>query len=88
MANLDVHLHSVPRGDTPALPRVNTITTADLRHAPRLGWEDFKAQPSHLAFVALMYPVIGVLLAQATVSFNIFPLLFPLLGGFAITDCP
>ncbi len=84
MANLDVHLHSVPREDAPALPRVNTITTADLRHALRLGWEDFKAQPSHLAFVALMYPVIGVLLAQATVSFNIFPLLFPLLGGFAL----
>ena len=65
MANLDVHLHSVPREDAPALPRVNTITTADLRHALRLGWEDFKAQPSHLAFVALMYPVIGVLLARA-----------------------
>lgn len=84
MANLDTHLHSVPREAAPVLPRVNTITTRDLREALRRGWEDFKAQPSHLVFVALMYPIIGVLLTQATVSFNVFPLLFPLLGGFAL----
>ncbi|HEV7260884.1 MAG TPA: DUF2189 domain-containing protein [Bosea sp. (in: a-proteobacteria)] len=84
MANLDSHFDDAPRAAAPALPRILTISTADLLDALRLGWEDFKAQPSHLAFVALIYPICGVLLAHLTVSFNIFPLLFPLLGGFAL----
>jgi uncharacterized membrane protein len=84
MADINAPLRAAARDQGPALPRINTITVADLRDALARGWEDFKAQPSHLVFVALIYPVIGVLLARATVSFNIFPLLFPLLGGFAL----
>ena len=42
------------------------------------------AQPSHLVFIAVIYPIAGILLAQLTVSYNIFPLLFPLLSGFAL----
>lgn len=84
MANLDSSFDHDTKAAAPALPRIRTITVMDLRDALRLGWEDFMAQPSHLAFVALIYPVIGVLLAQLTVTFNIFPLLFPLLGGFAL----
>lgn len=83
MANID-SLDRIGRGDAHGLPRINTITVQDLRDALARGWADFTAQPSHLVFVALIYPVIGVLLTQATVSFNIFPLLFPLLGGFAL----
>lgn len=82
MANIDSRLDDLTR--VPALPRIRTITTRDLRDVLALGWEDFKAQPSHLAFIALIYPIAGVLLAHLTVSYNIFPLLFPLLGGFAL----
>ena len=67
-----------------APPRIRSITPHDLIDALRLGWEDFLAQPSHLVFIALIYPIAGVLLAQLTVSYNIFPLLFPLLSGFAL----
>lgn len=81
MANLDGTLRHIGRV---AQPQVRAITTQDLRDALLRGWEDFKAQPSHLVFVALIYPVAGVLLAQLTVTYNIFPLLFPLLGGFAL----
>lgn len=84
MADIGSHLDDHAHGAAPALPRIHTITTADLRDALRRGWEDFKAQPSHLAFIALIYPIAGVLLAHLTVSYNIFPLLFPLLGGFAL----
>ncbi|PZN92361.1 MAG: hypothetical protein DCF30_23265 [Hyphomicrobiales bacterium] len=84
MADIDSHLDEATRIDAPALPRIHTITTRDLRDVLARGWEDFKAQPSHLAFVALIYPIVGVLLAHLTVSYNIFPLLFPLLGGFAL----
>lgn len=84
MADIGSHLDDHTHSPAPALPRIHTITTRDLRDALRRGWEDFKAQPSHLAFIALIYPVAGVLLAHLTVSYNIFPLLFPLLGGFAL----
>lgn len=84
MADIGSHLDDHTHGAAPALPRIHTITTRDLRDALRRGWEDFKAQPSHLAFIALIYPVAGVLLAHLTVSYNIFPMLFPLLGGFAL----
>jgi uncharacterized membrane protein len=66
------------------VPRIRSVTTQDLVEALRRGWSDFKAQPSHLVFIALIYPVAGVLLGQLTVSYNIFPMLFPLLGGFAL----
>ena len=65
-------------------PRIRQIEIADLREALWQGWQDFRAQPSHLAFVALIYPIAGILLAQLTVSYNIFPLLFPLAAGFAL----
>jgi uncharacterized membrane protein len=87
MANLDGVITKAERdaisGPLSTL-RVRTITTADLRDALWRGYEDFKAQPSHLAFIGLIYPIAGVMLAQLTVSYNIFPLLFPLLGGFAL----
>lgn len=90
MANLDGMISNAERdqitGHTQRAtdPRVRTITTADLRDALWRGYQDFKAQPSHIVFVALIYPVAGVLLAQLTVSYNIFPLLFPLVAGFAL----
>lgn len=81
MANLDSTFQ-----DTASIapPRIRTIAPRDLIDSLRRGWEDFKEQPSHLVFIALIYPVAGVLLAQLTVTYNIFPLLFPLLSGFAL----
>uniref|UniRef100_A0A9E8CN59 DUF2189 domain-containing protein n=1 Tax=Bosea sp. NBC_00436 TaxID=2969620 RepID=A0A9E8CN59_9HYPH len=81
MANLDGTVHDIV---SISQPRIKTITTRDLLEALRRGWEDFLAQPSHLVFIAVIYPVAGILLAQLTVSYNIFPLLFPLLAGFAL----
>jgi uncharacterized membrane protein len=66
-----------------ALP-VRPIGTDDLRDAVARGWADFKAKPSHLVVLAVIYPLAGVFLAQLTVSYDIFPLLFPLMAGFAL----
>src|ERR1700757_5124333 len=65
-------------------PIVNTITLSDLRQALRLGWEDFKAMPSHAIFLCMIYPVIGLMLARAVVGHAGLPLLFPLVAGFAL----
>ncbi|MEH2508862.1 putative membrane protein [Nitrobacteraceae bacterium AZCC 1564] len=63
---------------------IRKISVADLKDALRLGWEDFKAVPSHGVMLALIYPVLGLVLARATLGYSILPLLFPLAAGFAL----
>ncbi len=63
---------------------VRSIGITDLRAALALGWADFMAKPSHIVFLGLIYPVAGLLLAQASVNSNLLPLIFPLLAGFAL----
>ncbi|TIW26695.1 MAG: hypothetical protein E5V71_24135, partial [Mesorhizobium sp.] len=66
-------------------PRVRRITTADLMDVLRLGVEDFWAKPSHYVFLCLIYPVVGLILAQWTTSgSNAIQLLYPLMSGFAL----
>jgi len=63
---------------------VRTITLADLTDSLRLGWEDFKAVPTHAIILALIYPVLGLVLARTVLGYSILPLLFPLAAGFAL----
>src|SRR6185312_16853470 len=55
-----------------------------LHRALKLGWEDFKAIPSHAIILCVIYPVLGLLLARAVLGYAVIPLLFPLAGGFAL----
>jgi uncharacterized membrane protein len=63
---------------------VNALTTDDLRDALRKGLADFQALPSHLIFIAAIYPIGAFFLAQLTYSLDVLPLFFPLVAGFAI----
>ncbi|UZE47104.1 DUF2189 domain-containing protein [Rhodopseudomonas sp. P2A-2r] len=67
-----------------APPAIRTIGLADLRDALRLGWEDFKAVPSHAVMVCIIYPFIGLVIARTVLGYSILPLLFPLAAGFAL----
>ena len=69
--------------DNAAVP-VRRIGFADLRAALAEGLADFMAKPSHVIFLALIYPIVGVVLVQAAVLNDLIPLLFPLVAGFAI----
>jgi uncharacterized membrane protein len=70
--------------DVPVHPTVRKITPADLKEALAKGFDDFWAMPSHLVFIGLIYPIIGVCLAALTFSNNALPLLYPLASGFAL----
>ena len=50
-------------GDRLDIPEVRSIGVGDLVDALKLGWRDFWDKPSHLAFLGLIYPLCGVLLA-------------------------
>lgn len=65
-------------------PAVNNVTFADLHDALRLGWEDFKAVPSHAIMLALIYPVLGLAAARLVMGYSVLPLLFPIAAGFAL----
>lgn len=68
----------------PAQPIVRTIGTADLREALARGLADFMAHPTHVIFLCVIYPVVGLILARFTFRYEMLPLLFPLVAGFAL----
>src|SRR6478672_11669068 len=63
---------------------IRKIELSDLGEALRLGWEDFKAMPSHAVVVCVIYPVLGIALFRMVLGYSILPLLFPLAAGFAL----
>jgi uncharacterized membrane protein len=71
-------------GESPAYPIVRKIGAADLKDAVAKGIDDFLAMPTHVIFLAVIYPVVGVLLAAITFGHDLMPLFFPLAGGFAL----
>jgi uncharacterized membrane protein len=70
--------------DATAAPVIRTIQFSDLNQALRLGWEDFKAVPSHAIILCVIYPVLGLVLARMVLGYSVLPLLFPLAAGFAL----
>lgn len=66
------------------VPKIRKITTSDLREALRLGVGDFKAMPSHVVFLALIYPLLGLFLASFAFGYDVLPLLYPMVSGFAL----
>jgi uncharacterized membrane protein len=76
---------TIGAADAPqSLPRVRTITPRDLVAALAKGLDDFWAMPTHVIFLSLIYPVAGVLIAGATLGYDLVPLLYPMAAGFAL----
>jgi uncharacterized membrane protein len=79
------HLHVLAGSDAnPALPVVRKIAMSDLKDALAKGIDDFRAFPTHVIFLSIIYPIIGLVLAGLTLSYDLLPLLFPLAAGFAL----
>jgi uncharacterized membrane protein len=79
------HLHVMVGSETsPALPEVRKITLVDLKEALAKGIDDFRAFPTHVIFLSIIYPIVGIALARLTLSYDFLPLLFPLAAGFAL----
>ncbi|MCV0396620.1 MAG: DUF2189 domain-containing protein [Rhizobiaceae bacterium] len=64
--------------------KLRKITVSDLFDAFKRGVDDFMVKPSHIVFLCMIYPVMGVVLATWTSGANALPLLFPLVSGFAL----
>ena len=81
MTNFHVY---VGRDQAQVAPVIRTIEPSDIRDALISGIDDFRAMPSHLVFLALMYPLCGIIIAYVTSQQNLLHLLFPLTSGFAL----
>jgi uncharacterized membrane protein len=77
------HIH-VYTGAGEIHPTVRTITATDLWDSLVRGYDDFKAMPTHLLLLGLIYPIACFLLAAVSFGYNLFPILFPLAAGFAL----
>ena len=71
-------------GESPAYPVVRKIGVADLKDAVAKGIDDFMAMPTHVIFLAVIYPLVGLFLAGITFDYKVIPLHYPLAAGFAL----
>lgn len=65
-------------------PEVRRIDLSDIQDILKSGMRDFGAYRTDVMFICLFFPVIGLILADITLSFRLLPLLFPLISGFAL----
>jgi uncharacterized membrane protein len=72
------------RGLNAPAPAVRQIGTADIRDALRRGLDDFAAFRTDVAFLCVIYPLAGLVLARLAFGYDMLPLLFPLASGFAL----
>ncbi len=73
-----------PTESTGELPVVCSIAPADLKDVLAKGLDDFREMPTHVIFLVLLYPIVGILLFRATFGYQLIPLLYPLAAGFAL----
>ncbi|MFQ5625319.1 MAG: DUF2189 domain-containing protein, partial [Methyloligellaceae bacterium] len=65
-------------------PAIRDIKPDDLIDALKKGFDDFKAMPSHVFILAIIYPIAGLVLARLSFGYDILPILFPIISGFAL----
>ena len=65
-------------------PTVRKISTTDVWEALAQGFDDFRAIPTHAFFICLIYPVAGLVLYRLSFGYEMLPLLYPLVAGFAL----
>lgn len=65
-------------------PAVRSIGVADLNDALRKGFADFMEIPSHAVFLGIIYAVVGLILFRLSFGYDVLPLVYPMLAGFAL----
>lgn len=68
----------------PGEPAVRSIAVKDLKDVVAKGIEDFNAAPTHAIFLGIIYALLGLILFRASFGYDILPLIYPMLAGFAL----
>jgi uncharacterized membrane protein len=67
-----------------ARPTIGQIDTSDLKDVLVKGFRDFDAKPTHFVLLFIIYPIVGIILINLTAGYQILPLIFPIIAGFAL----
>jgi uncharacterized membrane protein len=67
-----------------AQPVIRDIRFRDLLDALAKGFDDFKAVPTHLIFLFLIYPIVMLILSRVAAGQDMLPLVFPLFAGYTL----
>ena len=67
-----------------ARPTVNKIEMSDLKDVLIKGYQDFDAKPTHFVLLFIIYPIVGIILINLTAGYQVLPLIFPIIAGFAL----
>ncbi len=67
-----------------ARPTIRKIDMSDLKEVLVAGFRDFDAKPTHFVLLFIIYPIVGVILINLTAGYEILPLIFPIIAGFAL----
>lgn len=70
--------------DVSERPEIRRIGLAELRQALSRGIDDFLATPTQLIFLALIYPIVGMIAARAAWGGDMVYLIFPLVAGISL----
>jgi uncharacterized membrane protein len=65
-------------------PYIRKIQISDLKDVLAKGVSDFLAMPTHSIFVIVLYPIVGLMLLRLSFGYDVLPVVFPLLAGFAL----
>ena len=65
-------------------PVVRKIGLADLKEALSLGFADFKAMPTHLVYLFIIYPFVMIIVARGFAGYEVLPVVFPLIAGYTL----
>ena len=69
--------HVIAGGTThPEFPSVRKIGLSDLRQALAAGLDDFNAMPSHIVFICMIYPILGIVLTRIALGADVLPIVF------------
>jgi uncharacterized membrane protein len=62
-------------------PKIRNIGTTDVINVLTKGLADFNAMPTHLLFLAIIYPILMVVIIRSFAGYDMLPLVFPLIAG-------
>jgi uncharacterized membrane protein len=65
-------------------PIIHKIGISDLKDVLSKGIDDFFAMPTHSIFVIVIYPIVGIILLRLSFGYDMLPVIFPLIAGFAL----
>ncbi len=63
---------------------IRSLTISDLKDAVRLGYEDFRARPSHMLVLGLVYPIGAAIVAGLALGQDLLPMVFPIVAGMVL----